>query len=163
MWRVGEQKRSLAKPQQGASKGELSLLFFLYKAEKAAEALVDETLAPGIADGYAAMSLIKLRGPQTPTALAQQLGMLLSTTSALIQRLVKRGHVVQEPNPQDGRSYLVALTPLGDAEHQTAVPVFSRLMMDIQAELEHPPAEVAAMLQDLERAIQLVRAKRLGS
>jgi DNA-binding MarR family transcriptional regulator len=139
---------------------QLSLLYFLFTAEKAAETLVDATLEPDVADGYAALSLIRLRGPQTPSALAQQLGMLLTTTSALIERMAKRGHVTRIPHPEDGRSYLVGLTPAGEAAHRTAMPVFTKLMQEILSELERPPAEVAAALQDLERAIRLVQDRR---
>jgi DNA-binding MarR family transcriptional regulator len=152
------------KPKPPGREGmQFSLLYFLFTAERAAETLVDSTLEPDVADGYAAMSLIRMNGPQTPSAIAQQLGMLLTTTSALIERMARRGHVARVPNPDDGRSYLVDLTDEGVARHRETMPVFTKLMVEVLEELEHTPAEVAEALQDLERAVRRVHDRRRGA
>jgi DNA-binding MarR family transcriptional regulator len=136
----------------------LSFLFSLYTANQAMVALVDETVEPfGVADGFAAMGLLSAAGPLTPTALAQRLGMGLSTTSALIRRLLDRGHVQQQPNPTDGRSYLLDLTEEGRAAFGAAQPAFRALVADIERALEHSSADVVAVLEDLRQAMTAAR------
>jgi DNA-binding MarR family transcriptional regulator len=133
---------------------QLSFLFSLYTANQAMVALVDETVEPyGVADGFAAMGLLSVTGPLTPTALAQRLGMGPSTTSALIRRLLDRGHVHQQPNPSDGRSYLLDLTDEGRAAFAAAQPAFRALVADIERALVHSPDDVSSMLADLQQAI----------
>jgi DNA-binding MarR family transcriptional regulator len=138
---------------------EFTFLFSLYTANQAAVALVDETLEPyGVADGFAAMALISAVGPMTPTALAQRLGMGMSTTSALIRRLLDRGHVQQEPNPSDGRSYLLDLTEDGRAALVAAYPAFQALVADVERALQHSTADVVSVLDDLRQAIETAGA-----
>jgi DNA-binding MarR family transcriptional regulator len=138
----------------------LSFLFSLYTANQAMVALVDETVEPyGVADGFAAMGLLSVAGPLTPTALAQRLGMGPSTTSALIRRLVDRGHVHQQPNPSDGRSYLLDLTEAGRAAFDAAQPAFRALVAEIERALEHSAADVTAVLEDLRQATAAARSK----
>jgi DNA-binding MarR family transcriptional regulator len=96
----------------------------------------------------------------TPTALAQRLGMGPSTTSALIRRLLDRGHVQQRPNPGDGRSYLLDLTEEGRAAFAAAQPAFRALVADIEHALAHPASEVGAVLEDLREAVAEARANR---
>lgn len=137
----------------------LSFLFSLYTANQAMVALVDETVEPyGVADGFAAMGLMSVAGPMTPTSLAQRLGMGPSTTSALIRRLLDRGHVQQEPNPSDGRSYLLDLTEEGRVALLAAQPAFRALVADIERALTHSPADVVSMLDDLRQAIAAATA-----
>jgi DNA-binding MarR family transcriptional regulator len=141
------------------SEAGLSFLFPLYTANQAMVALVDETVEPyGVADGFAAMGLLSAAGPLTPTALAQRLGMGPSTTSALIRRLVDRGHVQQHPNPNDRRSYLLDLTDAGRAAFGAAQPAFQALVAEIERALEHSAADVTAVLGDLQAAIAAARA-----
>jgi DNA-binding MarR family transcriptional regulator len=141
----------------------LSFLFSLYTANQAMVALVDETVEPfGVADGFAAMGLLSATGHLTPTALAQQLGMGLSTTSALIRRLLDRGHVRQQPNPNDGRSYLLELTVDGRAAFAAAQPAFRSLVADIERALTHSPADVVAVLADLKQAMAIAGVSRLA-
>src|SRR5689334_9064739 len=78
---------------------ERDLLFQLYRTNQVSVSLVDATLdAFGVADGFAAMSVLGHLGPMTPTALSRRLGMGQTTTSALIRRLVERGHTEQTRN-----------------------------------------------------------------
>ena len=143
---------------------QLSFLFSLYTANQAMVTLVDETVEPyGVADGFAAMGLISAAGPLTPTTLAQRLGMGLSTTSALIRRLLDRGHVQQRPNPGDGRSYLLDLTEEGRAAFGAAQPAFQALVADIEHALTRPAAEVAAVLEELREAVAEARTTKLAA
>jgi DNA-binding MarR family transcriptional regulator len=80
--------------------------------------LVDRELAAdGVdANGYALLSLIGVRGPVRLTEVAGELGMPLTTTSDVVRRLEARRLVRRSANPEDGRSFLFALTAAGDRE-----------------------------------------------
>ncbi|HZQ82828.1 MAG TPA: MarR family winged helix-turn-helix transcriptional regulator [Gaiellaceae bacterium] len=76
-----------------------------------------ELAANGVdADGYATLSLIGARGEAPLTQLARELGEPLTTVSDTVRRLETRGSVSRRPNPDDGRSFLFALTARGDRE-----------------------------------------------
>ena len=140
----------------------LSLLFRIYTSGEACETLVDETVDPyGVADGFVTMSLLSRAGNLTPTEISRRLGMRLTTTSALIRRLVDRGHVRQIPNPRDGRSQLVSLTDQGRQAMTAAFPAFYAVMAEVESHLSHSTEEVQAALDDLEQAFRAVRGQRL--
>jgi DNA-binding MarR family transcriptional regulator len=140
----------------------LSLLFRIYSSGEACETLVDETVDPhGVADGFVTMSLLSQSGNLTPTELSRRLGMRLTTTSALVRRLVERGHARQIPNPRDGRSQLVTLTEEGRQALTAAFPAFFGTMEEVESHLTHTTDEIQAALDDLEQAFRAVREKRL--
>lgn len=140
----------------------LSLLFRIYTSGEACETLVDETVDPhGVADGFVAMSLLSRAGTLTPTEISRQLGMRLTTTSALVRRLVERGHARQIPNPRDGRSQLVALTEEGEQALTAAFPAFFETIREVESHLTHSTEEIQAALDDLEQAFRAVRDERL--
>ena len=142
--------------------GALSLLFRIYTSGEACETLVDETVEPyGVADGFVTMSLLSRVGNLTPTEISRRLGMRLTTTSALVRRLVERGHARQIPNPRDGRSQLVTLTDEGKQAMTAAFPAFFETMAEVEQHLSHATEEVQAALDDLEQAFRTVREKRL--
>src|SRR5947199_2495265 len=93
----------------------LSLLLLLVAAHQRMTQLVDlELAADGVeSNGYAMLSLIGVRGPVRLTAIAAELGMPLTTASDVMRRLEARGHVRRSANPEDGRSFLFALSAKG--------------------------------------------------
>jgi DNA-binding MarR family transcriptional regulator len=84
-------------------------------------ALTDTELPP---EDYPFYVLIGAEGPWTPTGLAARLGMPLSTVIFRVKRLERRGHAERVPNPQDGRSFLIRLTPKGKRLLDRARPAF---------------------------------------
>jgi DNA-binding MarR family transcriptional regulator len=56
---------------------------------------------------------IRLAEPITPTTLAARTGHPLTTLSDYVQRLVDRGEVERDANPDDRRSHLLTVTPQG--------------------------------------------------
>jgi DNA-binding MarR family transcriptional regulator len=80
--------------------------------------LVDRELAADGVDSsdYGLLSLIGVRGPVRLTEVAAELGMPLTTTSDVVRRLESRRLVRRSPNPEDGRSFLLALSAAGDRE-----------------------------------------------
>jgi MarR family transcriptional regulator, organic hydroperoxide resistance regulator len=53
------------------------------------------------------------RGPLTVGALAAATATRPTTLTSVLDRLVRRGHVVREVDPADRRSFLISLTPAG--------------------------------------------------
>jgi DNA-binding MarR family transcriptional regulator len=99
--------------------------------------LVDRELAAdGVeASGYSVLSLIGVRGPVRLTELAVELGMPLTTTSDVVRRLEAQRRVRRMPNPDDGRSYLFALTTAGNREWRRGWGALQRINALLRAEL----------------------------
>jgi len=75
-------------------------------------------------EDYPFYVMIGAEGPWTPTGLAERLVMPLSTVIFRVKRLERRGHAERIPNPDDGRSFLVRLTPEGQRLLDVARPAF---------------------------------------
>jgi DNA-binding MarR family transcriptional regulator len=86
-------------------------------------------------DDYPFYVVIGADGPLTPTALAEQLEMPLSTVTFRLRRLEKRGHAERIDNPSDGRSFLIRLTPQGRALLNKARPRFRSYAEAVEARL----------------------------
>jgi DNA-binding MarR family transcriptional regulator len=69
---------------------------------------------------------IAVREPVTPGDLAHELGMTATTMRDHVQELVDAGDIERRPNPEDGRSYLVALTASGRARVALVDQAFAR-------------------------------------
>jgi DNA-binding MarR family transcriptional regulator len=63
----------------------------------------------------AALGTVSRHGPLTPSELAQRERVQRPTATRLLARLEAPGYVTRTPDPQDGRSALVAVTPEGRA------------------------------------------------
>jgi DNA-binding MarR family transcriptional regulator len=68
----------------------------------------------------AALATIDRFGPLTPSGVAEREAIQRPSATRLIARLEEEGLVSREPDPADGRSSLVAVTPAG-AAHLAAV------------------------------------------
>lgn len=99
--------------------------------------LVDRELAADGVDsnGYAMLSLIGVRGPVRLTELATELGMPLTTTSDVVRRLERQRLVLRAPNPEDGRSFLFALSAAGDREWRRGWGALQRINALLQESL----------------------------
>ena len=92
--------------------------------------LANEELA---ADGvepwqYGALSFIGVMQPVTRTELTQAIGEPRTTVRDLIKGLIEVGHVREVPNPRDGRSTLLELTPAGQEIFDRGKPAFQRAL-----------------------------------
>src|SRR5918911_3206824 len=63
----------------------------------------------------AALGTIARHGPLTPSELAERERVQRPTATRLLAKLEAPGYVTRTPDPEDGRSSLVALTPAGRA------------------------------------------------
>jgi len=107
-----------------------------------------ELAADGVeSNGYAALSLIGVRGQMRLTELAEELGMPLTTASDVVRRLEGRGHVRRRPNPDDGRSFLFELTARGDREWRRGWGALQRINAVLVAEVDE--ARMRTALEEL--------------
>jgi DNA-binding MarR family transcriptional regulator len=133
-----------------------TVLLQLWTAAHMAERLVAEHLERlGVSDEqFALLSRIALDGPVTPTALAAQMGVPLTTLADAVRRLDARGEIERLPNPEDGRSHLLTLSTAGRARVQAARPAVVGSVEDVRKHLELPLEEVDAAMDDLHRSLQ---------
>ena len=114
-----------------------TILLDLFQTNQVRERLI-ATAMDGLQfppEDYPLYVIVGAEGPWTPTALATRLEMPLSTVLFRLRRLEKRGHVEREPNPDDRRSYLVALSPDGLELLRQARPRFRSLAEAVEARL----------------------------
>jgi DNA-binding MarR family transcriptional regulator len=85
---------------------------------------------------YGPLSFIGVMQPVTRTRLTQATGLPRTTQRDVIKRLLDGGHVREVPNPRDGRSTLLELTPAGQAIFDQGKPAFHRALAKIDEALE---------------------------
>jgi DNA-binding MarR family transcriptional regulator len=131
---------------RGALINEL-LIAARYGWELTRRALTAEGVDP---DEYGPLSFIGVTQPVTRTRLAEAMGLRRTTLRDLVARLIERGHVQEEPNPRDGRSTLLTLTPAGQEIFDRGIPVFRLVLRQIDAALD-------GQLDEHEQAVRRVR------
>jgi DNA-binding MarR family transcriptional regulator len=139
-----------------ATRQRLSLLLQIYALDQRMGTLVGRELErDGVSpDDYALLSTIGVRAPSTPTELAADLGLPLTTASDAIRRLVARGHVRKLPNERDRRSFRVELTPAGDEAWRRGWPALRRVNEAIERYLELDAEQARDVLAGLDAAME---------
>ena len=99
---------------------------------------------------YGPLSFIGVMQPVTRTQLAEATGRPRTTERDILRGLIERGHVREYPNPKDGRSTLLELTPEGQAIFDRGIPAFQRALHRIDGALE-------GQLREHEEAVRRVR------
>ena len=123
--------------------GPPTVLFEVFWAQQTRLRLIDAALA-GVEmppEDYPFYVLIGAEGPWTPTGLAERLLMPLTTVIFRFKRLESRGHAERIPNPEDGRSFLIRLTPDGQRLLDEARPRFRDYAEAVEARLGHERVE----------------------
>ena len=115
------------------------------KRERLIAAALEGTDLPP--EDYPLYVYIGVEGPLTPTELARELGMPLSTVLFRSRRLERRGHVERVPNPEDKRSFLLQLTPVGRRLLSRARPAFRERALAVEERLGK--RQVAALREGL--------------
>ncbi len=78
---------------------------------------LDRQLSPlGLSPAHMPVLMALEAGDMTQKAIAEQASVEQATMTATLNRMERDGLVTRRPNPQDGRSMLVALTPLARAK-----------------------------------------------
>ena len=80
--------------------------------------------------------------PMGPRDLAVRLGISSASTTALLDRLTKSGHVRREPHPTDRRALIVRATESADAEVRATLGAMHGRMMAAASDLTPAEAEV---------------------
>ena len=120
-----------------ARSGPPTVLFEVFWAHQKRKGLIEQALA-GVdlpAEDYPLYVMIGAEGPWTPTGLAERLIMPLTTVIFRCKRLEARGHAERIPNPEDGRSFLIRLTPEGQRLLDEARPAFRDYAEAVEARL----------------------------
>ena len=131
-----------------------SLLLDLYAAFHKSGLVVDRACAgTGIEpEDFAFVSIVGGREPVTPTEISREFGLSLSTVLFRATRNVELGFVERVTNPQDGRSFLLRLTPNGQAAWQRAAKNLRRAVESLDERLARPAAEIQQVLRELQAA-----------
>jgi DNA-binding MarR family transcriptional regulator len=117
---------------------------------------------------YTVTSWLNVLASSTPTELAYELGLAPTTVSAMVDRLVQKGQIRRTRNPEDGRSYVLELTPRGKATNARNARRFEVAMREMRSHLEGDPEEILDAMRRLEHALrkthasQPLRPKRSG-
>jgi DNA-binding MarR family transcriptional regulator len=132
-----------------ADTGPETILFDVFLTNQRRKAMIARALdGTGLPpEDYPFYVFVGAEGPWTPTGLAARLGMPLSTVLFRVRRLERRGHAERTPNPEDGRSFLIALTDEGQRLLRAARPRFRTYAEAVEAELG--PARVAQLRVEL--------------
>ena len=136
-------------------------LLDLHLSYHLAGSLIEHELADvGItAEEYAVYSVLGHEPALTPTELSRRLGLALSSTIFRTGKLIGRGHARRTPNPRDGRSALIELTPEGRLVLERARPAFARVLDRIERHLGLPPADIHAAVSKLGEAVSAALAE----
>jgi DNA-binding MarR family transcriptional regulator len=139
---------------------ERTILFDVFATNQKRERLIEEALAETDLppEDYPLYVFLGTTAPVTPTEVARELGMPLSTLLFRMRRLEERRHVERVPNPDDGRSYLLRLTPAGERLLAWARPLFRARALAVEARLgEERVAALRQALGELGDAIERER------
>jgi DNA-binding MarR family transcriptional regulator len=107
---------------------------------------------------FALLTHIAHREPVTPSAIAAEQGIPVTTMRDNVQRLVDRGLVRRVPNPHDGRSYLLVRTPEGERMLEVGSVVMAGLYGALGTALPRSEAEYAEMLRELRHGVATLTA-----
>jgi hypothetical protein len=121
-----------------------------------AERLIASRLAAaGVSDEqFALLGRLSVEGPITPTGLAIEMGVPLTTLSDALGKLDARGEIRRVPNPDDLRSHLVELSPRGWKRLDAGDVAVMSALVEIRKRLDLPPADVENALDDLHDALR---------
>jgi DNA-binding MarR family transcriptional regulator len=77
---------------------------------------------------YGFLSFVGTLQPVTRTKLTEASGLRRTTVRDVVKRLIDRGHVMEVPNPKDGRSTFLVLTPDGREIYDKGQPAIKRVL-----------------------------------
>jgi DNA-binding MarR family transcriptional regulator len=151
--------------QPPAASLETSLLFDVFALSQAVGRLLAEAMRGGplTPSEYAVYSAIFELEAATPTQLAKQLGMRLTTFADQARGIERRGHARRIAHPTDGRSYRIALTGEGMSAHRAANAQFEAAHAAFARASRVPIDDAKAMLAELRDAADRVAVSPLPS
>ncbi len=131
-----------------------SLLLDVYATYHKSGQLVDLACeGTGITpEDFAFVSIVGGREPVTPTEVAREFGLSLSTVLFRATRNVELGFVERVDNPDDGRSFLLRLTPKGVTAWHAAGERLGKIVASLDKRLDRPAGEIQDALLALQAA-----------
>jgi DNA-binding MarR family transcriptional regulator len=149
-------------------RADISLLFNFFVTGQRVRRLLGDAMAPSgmKPDEYAVYSLLFEMAPLTATAMADFLGMPLSTVLDYLKAMDAAGHLEREPHPGDGRAVQLRLSKRGLAAHKRAHRYFVRAYNRFVAALRLPADRVRialAAMDDAAQELARVEARRSAS
>jgi DNA-binding MarR family transcriptional regulator len=108
---------------------------------------------------YGFLSFVGTLQPVTRTTLSRATGLRRTTVRDAVGRLIERGHVVEQPNPRDGRSTWLVLTPAGQDIFDRGLPLFHRVLAALDEELEGTLREHEDAVRTVRLALQKLSAQ----
>jgi DNA-binding MarR family transcriptional regulator len=134
----------------------MSLLFDVWLLSGLSAGYLDDVLAGTdlSADDFGLYSLLSSFGPATPTRVHRWTGWPTTTISAHLRRVEQRGHLDRQPNPEDRRSSLVALSQTGRKALQEATGPFLAAMHRLRPRFIPDTLHERLVLQDLDRILR---------
>jgi DNA-binding MarR family transcriptional regulator len=135
-----------------------NVLFDVWLVARAVTGLLDRALEPSglSADEFGVYSVLTSSDTMTPGDLARFMSAPPTTVSSYVKRIEARGHLKRERNPDDGRSYVLRLTPSGRAAHRRAGQEFLPVLAQVLDQLGGKDATVRAALRRLHAAAEAV-------
>ena len=112
---------------------------------------LSEGMLPGT---YRVLTTIARHGPVTASALAEELAADKAFISRAVRELESLGLIQREPDPQDGRAFLLSTTPDGAARLETVRTGYNGQMARTLATWE---------LADIRRLTHLLRSLAAGT
>lgn len=135
----------------------IGLLFQIFRTSEISAKLVTRALEPtGIrGDDYAVYSYL-LHGPMTLTDLAEGTGMPLTTVAGYVKRFEDRGNIQRQPNPTDGRSQLLSLTPAARDWILDVARIFTKTIAHLDAVMTAEGVDSDDLVSELEHVQELI-------
>lgn len=133
-----------------------NVLFDVWLAYRATAGVLDGALGPtGLtADEFGVYSALASAESLTPSELATWMSAPATTVSSYVKRLEARGHLTRRRNPDDGRSYVLSLTPSGRGAHRAAGAAFRPVLDGVVAALGRQEPTVRRALATLRRSLR---------
>ena len=118
--------------------------------------LLDDALRPvGLTgDEFGLYSLIYSGGPVTPTQISRWTGMAQTTVSGMLRRIAARGHLDDDPHPDDARSRLLRLSDDGMSATVQAAAVLAATLPLLNDALEDGQDAIRAKLAVLDGGLR---------
>jgi DNA-binding MarR family transcriptional regulator len=140
---------------------DVDLLQELYSTGLLVGILVDEELAKiGVPDElFSFLGWVTRLEPVTPGALAAETGLPQTTIRDYIRRLIASGDVGKVPNPADGRSYHLVLTPKGRRVAMQGWPAVVAAFERVERHLQGPARVHLSAMRELREAVRLALAE----
>ena len=140
-----------------------NVLFDVWLVSKVTHGLLDAALAPtGLsADEFGVYSVLTSAEAMTPSDLARWMSAPATTVSSYVKRFEARGHVRRDRNPNDGRSFVLRMTPAGRRAHRAAGAAFLPVLERVVAALGEGEKSVREALGRLHHSLDSLAQEQM--